>query len=83
MRFSLTCKCFSCFLPKNRLKGENTALMVRLNLKGNDGEQILPVIYSDNYFHLMPSESKTITITWNNQDSRGCTPVIDVSGFNM
>ncbi|WP_255347963.1 MULTISPECIES: glycoside hydrolase family 2 protein [unclassified Prevotella] len=62
---------------------QNTALMVRLNLKGNDGEQILPVIYSDNYFHLMPSESKTITITWNNQDSRGCTPVIDVSGFNM
>uniref|UniRef100_A0AB33J3Q8 F5/8 type C domain-containing protein n=1 Tax=Prevotella sp. GTC17259 TaxID=3236795 RepID=A0AB33J3Q8_9BACT len=59
------------------------ALMVRLNLKGNDGEQILPVIYSDNYFHLMPSESKTITIKWNNEDSRGCKPVMEVSGFNL
>ena len=27
------------------------AVMIRLNLKGDDGEQILPVIYSDNYFH--------------------------------
>ena len=31
--------------------GNTPAVMLRLNLKGSDGEQILPVIYSDNYFH--------------------------------
>ena len=41
-----------------RNTGKIPALLIRLNLKGGDGEQILPVIYSDNYFSLMPNESK-------------------------
>ena len=59
------------------------AVMIRMNLKGDDGEQILPVIYSDNYFHLMPGESRTIDIEWKNEDARGCKPVVEISGMNV
>ena len=63
--------------------GQVPAVMLRLNLKGDDGEQILPVIYSDNYLHLMPGESRTIDIEWKNEDARGCKPVVEISGTNV
>ena len=63
--------------------GQVPAVMIRLNLKGDDGEQILPVIYSDNYFHLMPGESRTIDIEWKNEDTRGCKPIVEVTGMNL
>jgi len=59
------------------------ALMIRLNLKGDDGEQILPVIYSDNYLHLMPGESRTIDIEWKAEDARGAKPIVEITGMNM
>lgn len=60
------------------------ALMIRLNLVGeNDGTQILPVIYQDNYFSLLPGEEKTINITWNDVDTRGNKGRINVTGFNL
>ncbi|MBQ5396171.1 MAG: beta-glycosidase, partial [Alistipes sp.] len=38
------------------------ALMVRVNVVGKeDGDQILPIFYSDNYFSLLPAEKKQIT----------------------
>ena len=59
------------------------AVMLRLNLKGNDGEQILPVIYSDNYVHLMPGESRTIDVEWKVEDARGTSPIVEISGMNV
>ncbi|MBR1388659.1 MAG: beta-glycosidase, partial [Prevotella sp.] len=58
--------------------GKTPAVFLRLNLKGADGEQILPVIYSDNYFTLMPGEVKTVNVSWKKEDSRN-QPV----GFEM
>ena len=63
--------------------GDVPAVMLRLNLKGDDGEQILPVIYSDNYFHLMPGESRTIDVEWKNEDARGTNPVVEITGTNV
>ena len=63
--------------------GNVPAVMLRLNLKGSDGEQILPVIYSDNYLHLLPGESRTIDIEWKAQDARGATPIVEISGTNL
>ena len=54
-----------------RNKSKVPATFVRLNLKGGDGEQILPVLYSDNYITLMPGEQKTVTIEWKAEDARG------------
>ena len=59
------------------------AVMLRLSLKGDDDEQILPVIYSDNYFHLMPGESRTIVVEWKVEDARGCQPMIEITGTNV
>jgi hypothetical protein len=59
------------------------ALMLRLNLMGADGKQILPVIYSDNYFHLMPGEHKTVHISYHIVDGRGLAPHVSISGFNL
>ena len=66
-----------------RNHGNSPAVMMRLNLKGDDGEQILPVIYSDNYFHLMPGETRTIGIDWKVEDARGCQPIVEISGMNV
>ena len=57
--------------------------MIRLNLLGEDGSQILPVIYSDNYFSLLPGREKTITISWRDEDSRGIKSRVELSGYNV
>ena len=60
------------------------ALMIRINLLGaEDGDQILPVFYSDNYFALLPNESKTVTFRFKDIDTRGTTPKIVVTGYNV
>ena len=63
--------------------GNTPAVMVRLNLKGSDGEQILPVIYSDNYLHLMPGESRKINVEWKVEDARGTKPIVEITGTNL
>lgn len=62
---------------------QEPAMMVRLNLKASDGEQILPVRYTDNFFHLMPGEEKRITVSWNQADARRLAPQIEITGFNL
>ena len=67
---------------------ENTsstpALMIRVNVVGEkDGEQFLPVFYSDNYFSLLPGEKKEINIHWKDVDTRGETPKVVISGYNV
>ena len=62
--------------------GKTPAPFIRVNLKGADGEQILPVIYSDNYFTLMPGEQKTVTLSWKAEDSRGQSPTIELTTIN-
>ena len=63
--------------------GDVPALMLRLKLvSGRDGEMVLPVIYSDNYFALLPGESRTIDIEADPMDLRGRTG-LEVSGFNL
>ena len=66
-----------------RNTSDSPAMMTRLNLKGNDGEQILPAFYSDNFLVLLPGESRTVSVSYRKEDSRGCTPVVEVSGINV
>ncbi|MCR4581953.1 MAG: discoidin domain-containing protein [Prevotella sp.] len=62
-----------------RNRSKVPAPFVRLNLKGADGEQILPAVYSDNYITLMPGERKRVSVTWNVQDARGQQAHIEVT----
>ena len=58
--------------------------MIRVNVVGEkDGEQFLPVFYSDNYFSLLPGEKKEINIHWKDVDTRGETPKVVISGYNV
>ncbi|KAA6331281.1 Exo-beta-D-glucosaminidase [termite gut metagenome] len=59
------------------------ALMIRLNVTGSDGQRILPVFFSDNYFFLLPNEEKTVTMKLFDVDTRGEKPKVEVSGFNL
>ena len=45
-------------------------------------EDVLPAFYSDNYFPLMPGESKTVTVEFNPKYLKGCKPVFELSGWN-
>ena len=58
------------------------ALMLRLKACHKDGSLITPVIYSDNYIFLMPSESRTLDVEVKDFDSKGA-PRFELEGFNL
>ena len=62
-------------------EAETPALMLRLNLKDGDGRQILPVLYSDNYFHLMPHERRMVKVSFADEDVREGKPVVEVTSL--
>ncbi|HTI92451.1 MAG TPA: glycoside hydrolase family 2 TIM barrel-domain containing protein [Puia sp.] len=44
-------------------------------------QRLLPVFYSDNYFSILPGESKTVTLDYTSQ--KGETPMVSVRGWNV
>jgi len=48
-----------------------------------DGHDILPVLWDDNYFALMPGESRTITAAYDPKQIRNVQPVVEVAGWNI
>ncbi len=64
-------------------KGNRTAYLLRLNLVDGDGNQILPVRYSDNYFHLLPSEKRTVVVSWAEEDQQAEGAGVLLSGLNL
>jgi hypothetical protein len=63
---------------------QTPAFMVRLKVTGDKtSARILPVFFSDNYIALMPGEEKTITMRLQNRDTRGETPKVEITGFNL
>ena len=64
--------------------GRALAFAVRLKVnKGAEGDEILPVLWEDNYFPLLPGESRTIIATWHARDLGRATPVVEVEGWNV
>jgi hypothetical protein len=60
------------------------AFNVRLKVVGDkSGKRILPVMYDDNYFTLLPGEQKAVTMELQNEDTRGEQPAVAVEGFNL
>jgi hypothetical protein len=60
------------------------AFNVRLKVTGDkSGERILPVIYSDNYFTMLPGDERTIEMTMENADTHGEKPGVVIEGFNI
>ena len=72
-----------CFEVTVRNDGPAPALMLRLKaMDSGTGDLVLPVLYSDNYFFLMPGESRTVTVRVRKEDCAG-KPYIVLSGFNV
>lgn len=69
-----------------RLKNpsDNLAFFVKLNIiKGSQGEEVLPTFWSDNYFSILPGESKTIEARFYADDLNGKVPHLILEGWNI
>lgn len=47
------------------------------------GDAILPVLWSDNYFPLMPGEERQVDVSYSEADLGGAKPIIAVDGWNV
>ena len=64
--------------------GANLAFMVHLTAhKGRDGADINPVYWEDNYFELMPGETRNVTAAYQRKLLGGARPEIKVDGWNV
>jgi exo-1,4-beta-D-glucosaminidase len=64
--------------------GKTVAFQVHLRaLKGRSGDDILPVIFSDNYLELAPGETRVVTCVYGDKDAEGAVPFFLVSGWNL
>ena len=60
------------------------AFFVRVKVaKGAGGAEVLPVLYEDNYFSLLPGEKREITARYRTSDVAGAKPAVEVSGWNV
>ncbi|HEY6770308.1 MAG TPA: glycoside hydrolase family 2 protein [Candidatus Sulfotelmatobacter sp.] len=60
------------------------AFFVRLKLnKGIHGEEILPVVWQDNYVSLLPGEKREITASYRTKESGAAKPSLQISGWNV
>ena len=64
--------------------GKGIAFFVRLKLdQGKGGDEILPVIWQDNYVSLLPGEKREITATYRAASLKAAEPEIGISGMNL
>ena len=60
------------------------AFFVRLKLnKGQGGEEILPVVWQDNYISILPGEKREVTATYRVSNLGGAKPSVEVHGWNV
>ena len=64
--------------------GPALAFFTRLKLsKAAGSEEILPVLWEDNYVSLLPGEKRTLTATYRSRELGPAEPVVEVSGWNV
>ena len=63
---------------------ERLAFFVRLRItRGESGAEVLPVLWEDNYFELLPREKRNIKATFRTKDLHGAAPAVKVDGWNV
>jgi exo-1,4-beta-D-glucosaminidase len=55
----------------------------RVSREGNRDDEILPVLWQDNYFALLPGETRQVTATFRMQESVHTFPIVEVDGWNV
>ena len=62
----------------------NLAFQVRVKLtRGAGGDDVLPVIWDDNYISLLPGETRELRAGYHLADLHGSSPAIEVTGWNV
>ena len=51
--------------------------------KGAGGEEVLPVLWDDNYVTLLPGETREIAARYAPKDLGAAKPVVSVEGWNV
>jgi exo-1,4-beta-D-glucosaminidase len=60
------------------------AFLVHLAVrKGKGGEEVLPVLWDDNYVTLLPGETRDLEATYAPEDLGPATPVLTLDGWNV
>ena len=60
------------------------AFFVRLKVnKGKGGDEVLPVLWEDNYVSLLPGEKREIEASYRSSDLAGKRPEVEVTGWNV
>ena len=63
---------------------KTVAFFVKLKIdKGSGGDEVLPVIWEDNYISLLPGERREVTATYRTHDLGPVKPTVEVSGWNV
>ncbi len=62
--------------------GKTIAFFVRLQVVGSEGNEALPVFWSDNYVSLLPGEARSFTARYAPRDLHG-PPHVVLSGWNV
>jgi exo-1,4-beta-D-glucosaminidase len=55
----------------------------RVSREGEEDSEILPVLWDDNYFALLPGESRQVTATYAADPKSKANPVVEVEGWNV
>jgi exo-1,4-beta-D-glucosaminidase len=55
---------------------------LRVN-RGPGGEEVLPVLWQDNYFPLLPGAKREITASYRASDLGRSTPAVEIDGWNV
>jgi exo-1,4-beta-D-glucosaminidase len=69
-----------------RLKNTSAALAFQVRLAvetGKAGEEILPVLWEDNYVSLLPGEERIVAARFPSRHSIGSRPTLKISGWNI
>jgi exo-1,4-beta-D-glucosaminidase len=60
------------------------AFMVHLRvIRGEGGEDVTPILWDDNYFSLLPGESRTVAAKFERSAAGGQGPVLMLDGWNV
>ncbi len=62
---------------------KSLAFFVHLKVNQGSGEEILPVLWEDNYFSLLPGEKRELSASYDADQLQGAKPVIELQGWNV
>jgi exo-1,4-beta-D-glucosaminidase len=63
---------------------KSLAFFVRLKVdRSPKGEEILPVVWEDNYISLLPGEKREISASYRASELGAAKPAVEVSGWNV